>query len=71
MKRKWNIRRTMVKTAEAQRNWDCAYQYLLRQVKEAVDSSEDLLPSLSQENQNENSNLCSRFNSASTTNPKA
>ena len=31
MKRKWNATRSWPERPDAQRNWDCAYQYLLRQ----------------------------------------
>jgi hypothetical protein len=64
MKRKWQVRRSMVERLDGQRRWDCAYQCLLRWVSEAASQANNNSPSSAQreEQANESRHLHSCFN---------
>jgi len=68
VKRKWEVRRSLVLRLDAQRRWDIAYQRLLQWTnKVAGVSEEDTNLNPTQEVKDENCPLCPRFDFAATT----
>jgi hypothetical protein len=66
MKRRWQVRRSMIECLEGQRRWDCAYQCLLQWVGEAASQANDNSPSSAQQEgqADESRHLRSCFNTA-------
>jgi hypothetical protein len=66
MKQEWHVSRTFIERTDGQRRWDYAFQFLLRWAMEQS-ASVALAPSHQQENQDEDSLLCSCFDQSPTT----
>jgi hypothetical protein len=61
MKREWQVHRTVAEYPNGQRRWDYVYQFLLRwMMEQTVEPPSTELPS--QENDHEDSPLCSSIN---------
>jgi hypothetical protein len=70
VKRKWDVRRSLIQRADAQRRWDIVYQRLVQWTQEGtVEQDQSTAPMITQEIENESRHLCPRLDATATPKP--